>query len=333
MTALSARARRVLPAVHEQQNLDESRHAAGALRARQEAGASDVAELDWGLDFQTFGPGWPAVRCAAFPDLESANFLARFDPAAPGALDALDAADAWARAVGAGLHVRVHADDANPQTTAELTRRGFTIAEAEAWMACPVAAQPDRLPDPLAHPLAHTLAEPSAQPSVRCDAPGVRIREVADADELEVWISVLLDGWGVPEPRRPAARAAMLGDPERRAAGGGLAPAHWTRFLAEVDGEAAGEALLTLEDPAAVTTDVGELRSPIAYLADAAVLPAARGRGVQRRLIEARLAKAHAAGAALAFAGATYGSVSHANMGKAGMSLAHVTHLWLRPPV
>jgi GNAT superfamily N-acetyltransferase len=89
----------------------------------------------------------------------------------------------------------------------------------------------------------------------------------------------------------------------------------WHLFLARVDGEPAGAAVLSLHDE-------------IAYLAAASTLPPFRNRGLQTALIATRIATARALGATIVTGQAEWGSSSQANMQRAGLQISHVRVLW-----
>ena len=65
-----------------------------------------------------------------------------------------------------------------------------------------------------------------------------------------------------------------------------------------------------------------------AYLADSAVDPKWRRRGVHRALLDRRCADAAAAGAQVVFSGADYLSASHLNMLRKGLSLLFTKAIW-----
>jgi GNAT superfamily N-acetyltransferase len=89
----------------------------------------------------------------------------------------------------------------------------------------------------------------------------------------------------------------------------------WSLYLGLCDGIPAGAGVLYLSG--------GD-----AYLADAAVDPSYRRRGVHRALLERRSAEAAAAGATVVFSGAAFLSASHRNMLRNGLSLAFTKALW-----
>lgn len=136
---------------------------------------------------------------------------------------------------------------------------------------------------------------------------------LADSEERRAqWADVAMEGWGLPASAGPVTRASLAPYP---------GPSHWRWLIARVDREPVGEALLVLYPD-----------EDIAYFADAAVIPAGRGKGVQRALIAARAKIARKAGVGRVFAGATYGSASHRNMAATGMVPAECSILWTRPP-
>ena len=125
-------------------------------------------------------------------------------------------------------------------------------------------------------------------------------------DTVELFADVLLRGHGVPEPERSRDPASI-----RR----WLDLDDWRLYLGRIDGDAAGAAVLTVDDG-------------VGYLANASTLPEHRNRGVQTALIARRIADAEAAGAELICSGATLGSASQRNLERAGLKLAYTKTVW-----
>ena len=119
-----------------------------------------------------------------------------------------------------------------------------------------------------------------------------------------------LDGHEVPaEDRGPAEAAvrAWFGRPG------------WRLYLALVDGTPAGSAALTV--------DAG-----LGYLANAATLPAMRGRGCQTALLARRIADAAAAGCDTVASLAEFGTGSQRNLERAGLRVAFTQAVWRMGP-
>lgn len=147
--------------------------------------------------------------------------------------------------------------------------------------------------------------------AVHVDAAAHDIRELAGPDDVAAFAEAFLGGWGVRDPElRRVALAAMAPWP---------GPAAWRRYTAFVDGVPAGEAVLA---------HFGE----VAYLAEAATVPAFRRRGIQRALIARRIADARAAGATTVFGAVQYGDQSWANMRALGLREAFLTLSFRRLP-
>ena len=100
---------------------------------------------------------------------------------------------------------------------------------------------------------------------------------------------------------------AEVFEPAAADLGGWRHAAGATLYLVTVDGAPAATAALT------VTDGVG-------YLADAATLPAFRGRGLQALLIRRRFDDAAAAGATVAGSQATFAGASHRNLQREGLA-------------
>jgi hypothetical protein len=142
---------------------------------------------------------------------------------------------------------------------------------------------------------------PSAPPAPA----GVEVVEAGAADMAD-FARIHLDGHEVPpEDRGPdeAAVRAWHGRPG------------WSLYLALVDGVRAGTAVLTVDHG-------------LAYLANAATLPAMRGRGCQTALLARRIADAAAAGCDTVASLAEFGSGSQRNLERAGLRVAFTQAVW-----
>ena len=89
----------------------------------------------------------------------------------------------------------------------------------------------------------------------------------------------------------------------------------WSLYLGRINGKPAATGVLYIKD------NVG-------YCADAATVPAFRGRGLQTALLQRRIADASAAGVEFICSGAEFLSGSHRNMQRAGMRLQFVRATW-----
>jgi GNAT superfamily N-acetyltransferase len=143
-----------------------------------------------------------------------------------------------------------------------------------------------------------------AQPRPPSD-PTIEITTVT-AEELDPFLDTLNQGFGAPTEMLPGARRNQSFWRDI---------AHWRLYLARLDGQAAGAAVLTITDD-------------VAYLAASATLPAFRRRGVHEALISRRLADAAAAKCKLATGQAAFDTPSHRNQERAGLQLAHIRQDW-----
>jgi GNAT superfamily N-acetyltransferase len=130
--------------------------------------------------------------------------------------------------------------------------------------------------------------------------------EIEEAPDPELFADVLLRGHGVPEGARVRDRGSVARWADIQ---------NWRLYLARIDGEPVGGALLSLD------ADIG-------YLANASTLPAYRGRGVQTALIARRIADAAAAGCKTVCSGAAFGSQSQRNLQRAGLQVAYTKAVW-----
>lgn len=89
----------------------------------------------------------------------------------------------------------------------------------------------------------------------------------------------------------------------------------WSLYLGRINGKPAATGVLYVKDK-------------VGYCADAATVPAFRGRGLQTALLQRRIADASAAGVDFVCSGAEFLSGSHRNMQRAGMRLQFVRASW-----
>lgn len=144
-----------------------------------------------------------------------------------------------------------------------------------------------------------TMAGPVGLPDA--PAPGVEITRLTDPAELAAFSDAYHAGWAIAESRVPI--AAWLGAPG------------WSLYLARVEGQPAGAAILYVT-------------GADAYLADGAVDPAFRRHGVHRALLDRRCADAAEAGAERIFSGCDFLSASYRNQLRKGLSLLYTEALW-----
>jgi len=132
-------------------------------------------------------------------------------------------------------------------------------------------------------------------------APGVEVRQVETSSDLAAFSDAYHLGWNRTEFRVPTR-------PWLTAPG-------WTLYLGLCDGAPAGAAILYMAN--------GD-----AYLADGAVDPKFRRRGVHRALLDRRCADAAAAGAKVVFSGADYLGASSRNMIRKGLGVLYAKAIW-----
>lgn len=167
-----------------------------------------------------------------------------------------------------------------------LNELGFVADELEAWM----------------------TAAPTA---LAFGAPSHDIREVVDEASAADFVTAFHQGWNIVLPDKQRISAAAMG----RFPG----PDFWRRYVAYVDGEPAGDAVLALFPEAA-------------YLAEASTVPRFRRRGIQRAMIAHRARVAAEAGAQALFVCVVYGQQSWANMRAAGLEESYMTLTFARSP-
>lgn len=133
----------------------------------------------------------------------------------------------------------------------------------------------------------------------------VRVRS-ADADDIDTFAAVHLEGFDVPEAARPEGRLNLLH---------WATEPGWLLYLAEVDKGPAGEAVL-------------QIANGIGYLANASTIPSKRRRGVQGALLRARIVDAAFAGCQMIASQTVFGSASARNIERAGLRFAFPKAVW-----
>ena len=139
--------------------------------------------------------------------------------------------------------------------------------------------------------------------------PGVTIRATG-AEEADRWAETAAAGWA---DEAPALQGFLVGIGRVSARSAGT-----SAFLAEIDGVPVASAALSV-------------LGPVAVLAGASTLPAARKRGVQRALLDARLRVAGDRGCGLAMMAAAPGSGSQRNAEREGFRIAYTRVKWGLP--
>jgi GNAT superfamily N-acetyltransferase len=139
-----------------------------------------------------------------------------------------------------------------------------------------------------------TFAGPAVMPDA--PTPGVETQRVKGEGDLKAFADVYHLGWAITAFRVPMTPW--------------LAAPGWSLYLGLCDAEPVGAAILYVH---------GE----DAYLADSAVDPRFRRRGVHRALLDRRCSDARAAGASRIYSGADFLSASSRNMQRKGLVLLY----------
>jgi hypothetical protein len=127
-----------------------------------------------------------------------------------------------------------------------------------------------------------------------------------EVGELDEFLHVMLEGWGIPRQHWEGAKANM----RLRLEIPGV-----SLFWGSMNGERLGGSILYA-------------RAGSGYLADAATVPTQRRMGCQRALIVARAAEAHARGCRELFGCARFGDSSFRNMQRVGLRLVSSDQTW-----
>ncbi|QTM99747.1 GNAT family N-acetyltransferase [Sediminibacillus dalangtanensis] len=127
-----------------------------------------------------------------------------------------------------------------------------------------------------------------------------------NSDEFDIFASIYADSFQMPESLKPAIKVnnqVLEKD------------SNWMFYLATVDGEPVGIAVLYIEEA-------------IAVLAAAATLPEFRRKGVHKAMIKKRAIAAKSRNCRLLVGQAGFGSASMRNMERAGMKIAFTKAIW-----
>jgi GNAT superfamily N-acetyltransferase len=209
------------------------------------------------------------------------------DPAALGEIE-----DRW-RERGEPVRIEL-ATLADPAIAGELSDRGYRLRGFE-------------------NVLTRRLHDESDAPI----SPGVTIERVAD-DDLDDWVRIAVDAFSDMDGTGSVADEALPREELERALGDLVGVMGMARYLARVDGAAAGEAALNIEDN-------------LAQLAGSGTAPPFRGRGVQKALVQRRLKDARDAGCDLAVVVTAPGSRSQDNVTRRGFELVYARAILIKP--
>lgn len=149
-------------------------------------------------------------------------------------------------------------------------------------------------------------------------APHIDVRPCS-ADDLDEWIDLVVDGFAAPDVEGVAShesfdRAAIEGAIRDMAGAAGM-----TRYIARVDGRAAGAASMRTHEG-------------VAHLCGAATLPPLRRRGVQTALLARRLRDAATRGCDLAVMTTLPGSKSQENAQRRGFAPLYTRAVLVKQP-
>jgi GNAT superfamily N-acetyltransferase len=145
------------------------------------------------------------------------------------------------------------------------------------------------------------ICEPQAHAA---DGRHITVERIADTANLETFLDTHAAGWGMADA--PGFKANVRG---------WLGQEGWSLYLGRIDGKPAASGILYVRDK-------------VGYCADAATVPAFRGRGLQAALLRRRIADAGVAGVDFICSGASYLSGSHRNMERVGMRVQFTRALW-----
>ncbi len=142
--------------------------------------------------------------------------------------------------------------------------------------------------------------------------------EIVGDDDLDEWFRIAVDAFAAMDGTGSVADEALPREELERALGDLLDMRGMTRYLARVDGVAAGEAALGID-------------RNLALLAGSGTAPPFRGRGVQKALVQRRLHDARQAGCDFAVVVTAPGSRSQDNVMRRGFALLYARAILIKP--
>lgn len=140
----------------------------------------------------------------------------------------------------------------------------------------------------------------------QAELPGLTTIEGVTDENLEEFIRTTADGFDWRDPWRGAAMEELRAQNTNGS----------FRYIASYDGKPAGVAVLRVDG------------DNVAHLADGAVTPDFRNRGLHLALVRHRLNQAHRLGCSLVIGAAAFNSTSFQNQQRAGLRLAYVESEW-----
>lgn len=149
------------------------------------------------------------------------------------------------------------------------------------------------------------------------ETPPVTEVDVRRADDLTIWVNVVVEGFAHPDGEGPVSHEQFPADIIERAERD-MEKAGATPYVALCDGVVAGGAMMRLTDG-------------IAQLTGAATVPAYRRRGVQAALLAARLRDAADAGCEIAVVTTAPGSKSQHNVQRRGFQVLYTRAILVKP--
>lgn len=207
--------------------------------------------------------------------------------------DELEALEEQWRARGEPVRIELSAL-ARPSVPLLLTERGYRLHGFENVLGWPLAAAVPAEPDPR-----------------------VAVERVDDR-QFASWFAIAVEAFAHMDGSGSVADEPLSREQLQDALGQILRVEGLMRYLARIDGVAAGEAALSIEDG-------------VALLAGSGTLPEFRGRGVQKALVARRLLDAREAGCDLAFVCTAPGSRSQANVMRRGFELLYTRAVLIKP--
>ncbi|HEX7171355.1 MAG TPA: GNAT family N-acetyltransferase [Candidatus Limnocylindria bacterium] len=189
-----------------------------------------------------------------------------------------------------------------------LAAEHFAAHGVTGWVWAEAAPGPNAIVDSTAVYGARRLGPDEPDEHMAPSTDGLVVRKL-EREEIGPWARVIVEAAELPGP---VADAWIALEPHLA-----LRP-HDHRFVAELDGVPVGTGAL-------------HTHHRVGWLRAGTVLPAFRGRGIQRALIGARIAHARRLGCDLVGASANQGGSSARNMGRAGMSTVAVLRRYRVP--
>jgi GNAT superfamily N-acetyltransferase len=134
----------------------------------------------------------------------------------------------------------------------------------------------------------------------------IEIEEIKTKEKFEEFSHIYLNAWEINKEMHEAIK---------RNINHWLDIPNWHLYISKISNESAGISILYIKDE-------------IGYLADTAIIPKFRGKGIQKELISHRVKEALSKGCKKIMGRAEFGSISQRNMETLGIKVSYTKSIW-----